>query len=181
MSPRALVRGTRVYVRHPAASDREAFIAAAQGSRALHHPWVAAPDTDEAFDGFIQRSRRPSRSSLLVIGADDDALLGLYNLGEIVRGPFLNAYLGYYAFVPHAGKGWMRAAMPLVFQHAFDQLRLHRLQANVQPQNVASHALLAATGWREEGFAPRYLFIDGAWRDHVTYAITAEEVAGHTT
>ena len=115
------------------------------------------------------------------MGAEDDALLGLYTLGEIVRAPFLSAYLGYYAFVPYAGTGRMRAAMPLVFRHAFDQLALHRLQANVQPENVASRALLAATGWREEGFAPRYLYIDGAWRDHVMYAITAEDVGGHTT
>jgi ribosomal-protein-alanine N-acetyltransferase len=71
----------------------------------------------------------------------------------------------------------MRGAMRLVFTHAFDELGLHRLQANVQPGNERSRRLLQATGWREEGFAPRYLFIDGDWRDHVLYAITAEEIS----
>jgi ribosomal-protein-alanine N-acetyltransferase len=106
---------------------------------------------------------------------DDERLAGVYNLSEIVRGAFQNAYLGYYAFAPLAGTGLMRAAMPLVFAHAFDELGLHRLQANVQPENARSRALLEATGWREEGYAPRYLFIDGAWRDHVLYAVTVED------
>jgi ribosomal-protein-alanine N-acetyltransferase len=170
---------TGVRLRPPDESDREAFLAAARRSRELHHPWTPAPDTDEAYDRYLSRAAQPNQSCLLVV-TDDERLAGVYNLSEIVRGAFQNAYLGYYAFVPHAGRGAMRQAMPLVFEHAFDQLGLHRLQANVQPGNAASRALLAATGWREEGFAPRYLRIDGAWRDHVMYAITAEEFPRRT-
>ena len=116
---------------------------------------------------------------LLVVGERDDDLVGVYNLSEIVRGSFQNAYLGYYAFVPHDGTGAMRAAMPLVTAHTFDELGLHRLQANVQPENTRSRRLLEATGWREEGLARRYLLIDGAWRDHVMYAFTVEDAARH--
>ena len=180
MKPHALVRGAAVSLRHPAPRDRDAFVAAARRSRALHRPWTGAPDSDEAFAAYMRRARRERESCLLVVRNDGDALAGVYNVSEIVRGAFQNAYLGYYAFVPHAGQGMMRAAMPLVFEHAFDQLGLHRLQANVQPDNAASRALLLATGWREEGFAPRYLRIDGDWRDHVMYAITAEEIPRHT-
>ena len=179
MRPRALVREGNVHLRRPSSDDRTAFIAAAHRSRDLHHPWTTAPDSVDAFDAYLRRSRRRSQSCLLVC-RDDGPLLGVYNLGEIVRGVFQSAYLGYYAFEPHAGNGWMRRAMPLVLRHAFDQLGLHRLQANVQPENTASRALLESTGWREEGFAPRYLHIDGTWRDHVMYAITAEEVARTT-
>ena len=171
----ALVRGADVSLRHPTLDDRDAFVAAAVRSRELHHPWTTAPDTDEAFDAYVERSERERESCLLVTRNDDDALVGVYNVSEIVRGSFQNAYLGYYAFVPHAGRGSMRAAMPLVFEHAFEQLGLHRLQANVQPDNTASRVLLEATGWRKEGFAARYLHIDGDWRDHVIYAITADE------
>ena len=171
-----LVRGADVSLRHPTPGDRDAFVAAAVRSRELHHSWTTAPDTDEAFHAYLERSERDRESCLLVTRNDDDALVGVYNLSEIVRGSFQNGYLGYYAFVPHAGRGAMREAMPLVFEHAFGQLGLHRLQANVQPGNAASRALLEATGWREEGFAPRYLHIDGDWRDHVMYAITAEDV-----
>jgi ribosomal-protein-alanine N-acetyltransferase len=165
---------TGVRLRAPDESDRAAFLAAARRSRELHHPWTPAPDTDEAYDRYLSRAAQPNQSCLLVV-TDDERLAGVYNLSEIVRGAFQNAYLGYYAFAPLAGTGLMRAAMPLVFAHAFDELGLHRLQANVQPENARSRALLEATGWREEGYAPRYLFIDGAWRDHVLYAVTVED------
>lgn len=164
-----------VLLRAPTEEDRDAFLAAVRRSRELHHPWTAAPDTDEAFDRYIDRAGQPNQSCRLVV-TDAGELAGVYNLSEIVRGLFLNAYLGYYAFAPLAGTGLMRAAMPLVFAHAFEELELHRLQANVQPGNERSRRLLEATGWRKEGFSPRYLFIDGAWRDHVLYAITAEDV-----
>jgi len=70
----------------------------------------------------------------------------------------------------------MREAMTLVFRYAFGELRLHRLQANVQPGNERSLALLRSTGWREEGYARRYLKVGGRWRDHVLFAILAEDV-----
>jgi len=175
-----LVAGAGVSLRHPTGDDRDAFIAAAVRSRELHHPWTTAPDTREAFDAYLERAGSDRESCLLVVD-DADELVGVYNVAEIVRGSFQNAYLGYYAFVPHAGRGAMRAAMPLVFEHAFGHLDLHRLQANVQPDNAASRALLEATGWREEGFAPRYLRIDGDWRDHVMYAITAEGAPARRT
>jgi ribosomal-protein-alanine N-acetyltransferase len=163
-----------VRLRPPVEADRAAFVSAARRSRTLHHPWTTAPDTADLYDGYLERSARPNQSCRLVV-TDGGDLAGVYNLSEIVRGAFQNAYLGYFAFEPLAGTGLMRAAMPLVFAHAFDELGLHRLQANVQPENLRSRRLLEATGWREEGFAPRYLFIDGAWRDHVLYAVTAED------
>jgi ribosomal-protein-alanine N-acetyltransferase len=161
-----------------AESDRSAFLAAVRASRELHRPWTTPPTTDEAFDAYLARAADDAASCQLVVRDDD--LVGVYNLSEIVRGSFQSAYLGYYAFMPQAGTGAMREAMPSVFDHAFGALGLHRLQANVQPENDRSRRLLEGTGWREEGFAERYLLIDGAWRDHVMYAITAEEVARHT-
>lgn len=105
----------------------------------------------------------------------DDAMLGVYAISQIVRGNFKNAYLGYYAFEPFAAQGYMSEGMRLVFRYAFDGLRLHRLQANVQPGNERSIALLRATGWREEGYAQRYLKIGGRWRDHLMFAIVAQD------
>jgi [ribosomal protein S5]-alanine N-acetyltransferase len=165
-------------VRALSANDREAFILAAKASADLHRPWARPPTTASAFDTYLARTVHGTASCLAIL-TDEGELAGVYNLSEIVRGSFQNAYLGYYAFVPHAGTGVMRAAMSSVFVHAFDELGLHRLQANVQPDNERSRRLLVATGWREEGFAERYLQIDGTWRDHVMYAITAEEVGGH--
>jgi ribosomal-protein-alanine N-acetyltransferase len=169
----------KVGVRRLVADDRDAFIAAAEASVELHRPWTTPPLSPAAFDAYLARRNDEAASCLVVVG-EDEVLVGIYNLSEIVRGMFQNAYLGYYAFVPHAGTGAMKAAMPLVFAHAFGELGLHRLQADVQPDNQRSRRLLERTGWREEGFALRYLSIGGEWRDHVMYAITAEEAPRHT-
>jgi ribosomal-protein-alanine N-acetyltransferase len=168
-----------ISVRPLAEGDRGAFLAAARASRELHRPWTTPPVTDAAFDAYLARAVGETMACLVVVADKDDDLVGVYNLSEIVRGSFQSAYLGYYAFVPHDGSGAMRAAMPLVTTYAFDELGLHRLQANVQPENERSRRLLEATGWREEGFAEHYLLIDGAWRDHVMYAFTAEDAARH--
>ncbi len=106
---------------------------------------------------------------------EDAAIAGVFNLSQIVYGSFRNAYLGYYAFVPFAGNGCMREGMRLVMRHAFGSLGLHRLQANIQPGNAASIALVRGAGFRKEGFSPRYLKIAGRWRDHESWAALAED------
>ena len=151
--------------------DEPAYLEAVARSARLHRPWAYPPDTAEAFAGYVAGSE--SRIPLAVM--TDGELAGIYTLSQIVYASFRNAYLGYYAFVPYAGTGAMRAAMPSVFRFAFDELGLHRLQANVQPGNDRSIALLRGTGWREEGYARRYLKIGGRWRDHLMFAILAEE------
>jgi ribosomal-protein-alanine N-acetyltransferase len=96
------------------------------------------------------------------------------NLSEIVRGGFQSAYLGYYAFVPCAGRGLMFEGLGLVLRHAFSRMRLHRLEANIQPENRASLALVERLGFRREGFSSRYLKIGGRWRDHERWAVLKE-------
>jgi ribosomal-protein-alanine N-acetyltransferase len=96
------------------------------------------------------------------------------NLNEIVRGAFHSAYLGYYGFVPHAGQGYMAEGLRLALRHAFRRLGLHRLEANIQPGNRASRALVRRLGFRREGYSPRYLKIGGRWRDHERWAIVRE-------
>jgi ribosomal-protein-alanine N-acetyltransferase len=153
--------------------DRRPYLAAVARSVSLHHPWACPPDTQEAFDAYLAGSA--DRIPLAVV-VDNGELAGVYTLSQIHYGAFRNAYLGYYAFWPYAGMGAMRTAMPLLFRYAFGDLGLHRLQANVQPGNHRSIGLLRVTGWREEGYARRYLKIGGRWRDHLMFAILAEEV-----
>jgi ribosomal-protein-alanine N-acetyltransferase len=169
-----VARGERTHLRPLAPGDRDAFLTAERRSRRLHRPWTHAPSTPEAFSRYVAVD--PARRSLGVFRNDGDDLAGVYNLSQLFYGPFRNAYLGYFAFEPWAGQGYMREGMDLLLRHAFGDLRLHRLQANVQPANGRSIGLLRATGWREEGYASRYLKIGGRWRDHVMFAILAEDL-----
>ena len=97
------------------------------------------------------------------------------NFSQIFRKGFQNAYLGYYGMVAFAGRGLMTEAVRLATRYAFDELGLHRLEANVQPANTASIALIRRVGFRKEGFSPRYLRINGVWCDHERWALLADE------
>jgi len=102
-------------------------------------------------------------------------LLGAINLSEIVRGKFQSGYLGYYIGAAHAGQGYMTEALQLMLAVAFRRLRLHRVEANIQPNNDASIRLVKRAGFRREGYSPRYLKIAGQWRDHERWALLAED------
>ena len=101
---------------------------------------------------------------------------GVVNLNEVVAGAFQSAYLGYYGMVALARRGMMTEAVRLAAAHAFGALGLHRLEANIQPGNLRSVALVKRLGFRLEGFSPRYLRIGGEWRDHERWALLADEV-----
>ena len=105
----------------------------------------------------------------------DRALVGVFNLSQIFYGPLCSAYLSYWAGAPFAGQGYLRAGLEQLLRHAFRRLRLHRVEANIQPQNLRSRALAERAGFRLEGFSPRYLKIGGRWRDHERWAITVED------
>ena len=163
-----------VTIRAPKASDEDAFLAAAGRSRTLHLPWMAPPATGPAVRRFLRRPRS-DRSATFLIFRDPRELVGVVNISEIVRGSFQSAYLGYYAFEPLAGKGLMRAGLAKVIRHAFTKMKLHRLEANIQPDNTRSIKLAKSLGFRREGVSPRYLKIRGRWRDHQRWAILAND------
>ena len=153
--------------------ERE-FIEAVRRSRDLHRPWVSPP----ALPARVRRYLAPrpdGRSERHFIVTPSKELAGVIDVTEIVRGPFRSAYLGFYALAPHQGRGYMTAGLAAVVRHAFGRLRLHRLEANIQPGNRASIALVRRVGFRKEGYSPRYLKIGGRWRDHERWAITRED------
>ena len=174
----ATLEGNRVHLRMPRRSDQRAFIARAKQSRTLHRGWVQAPETPSAFAAYVERYNAAPATArhlgLLVLRNDDDALAGVINFSEIVRGGFQSAYVGYYAFAPLAGEGYMTEAFALALDFAFRTLRLHRVEANVQPANSRSLALVARIGFVREGYSRRYVKIAGRWRDHVRYAMLVE-------
>ena len=165
----------RVYLRAPERSDRAEFVSLMRASRSFHRPWATAPTDDEAFDAYLVDSRRPDFQAMLVCRRDDRAILGFFNLSHITRGSLQSAYLGYAVGSTFAGQGYMREGINLVLRDAFLTLRLHRIEANIQPGNHASIALARGAGFSREGFSPRYLKIGGRWRDHERWAIVAED------
>jgi ribosomal-protein-alanine N-acetyltransferase len=111
--------------------------------------------------------------SYLICTAEGE-LAGVVNVSEIVRGAFCSAYLGYYAFVPNDGCGYMRAGLAKAIGLLFGKYRLHRLEANIQPENARSIALVRGLGFTCEGYSSRYLKIGGRWRDHERWALRSE-------
>jgi ribosomal-protein-alanine N-acetyltransferase len=176
-------RGARVYLRPPRRADGEAFLAAIRASLRLHGRWVLPPATPTAFATYVQRFGRSARwdperathAGFLVCRCDDDAIVGAFNLSEIVRGAFRSVYLGYYALAPHAGQGYMSEAFDLVLEAVFRTFRLHRVEVNIQPGNAASLRLVERAGFAREGYSRRYVKIAGRWRDHVRFALLAED------
>jgi ribosomal-protein-alanine N-acetyltransferase len=164
-----------VRLARPSAACEREFLRAVRRSRRLHGAWVSPPATPAAYRRYMQRIRRPTHVGYLVRRGDSGALVGVVNVSEIVRGAFQSAYLGYYAFVPEAGRGLMRQGLALVIEEGFAGLGLHRLEANIQPGNVASRRLVRRLGFRREGFSPRYLKIAGRWRDHERWALLRED------
>ena len=167
-------RPARVRLRPLAASDQDEFTALARASVALHHPWYAMPTTREDFQAYLARFSQPSTEGFLVCLSGDGAMAGMITVNSVIRGRFQSASLSYAAFAPAAGRGYMSEGLALVLRHAFGELRLHRLEANIQPANHASLRLVRRLGFRQEGYSPDMLFIDGAWRDHERWAITRE-------
>lgn len=158
----------------PSPRRRKEFLAAAERSRNLHGRWASPPQTPGAFQKSLKRFESPRHVGYWVL-TERGELAGAVNINEIVRGAFSSGYLGYYAFVPYDGKGYMTEGLRLVLQKAFGNLGLHRVEANIQPDNERSKVLVQRLGFRLEGYSPRYLKIAGRWRDHERWALTAEE------
>lgn len=119
---------------------------------------------DESNDGLVARW-------LLLMRGDESRVIGRINYTQIARGPFQSCVLGYALDAQHQGRGLMQEGLSATIDYVFNALRLHRIQASYRPENVRSGRLLERLGFRREGLAPRYLFIDGAWRDHFVTAL----------
>jgi ribosomal-protein-alanine N-acetyltransferase len=165
----------RVVIRELELRDREEFLLRVRQSRALHAGWVVPPDSNQAYRTYVNRSHQPTQRSFLVCLRDGGELAGVINLNEIVFGFFQSAYLGYYGFSPYSEQGLMSEGLSLVLTRAFRSLRLHRLEANIQPCNRPSIALVRGLGFRKEGVSRRYLKVGGRWRDHERWATIAED------
>ena len=167
--------GKRVFLRPPKEDDAQEFISLNRASAWFHKGLVSPPIEVSKFPAYLERCRRADAASFLICRAQDKAIAGAINLSQIFRAGFQSAYLGYFMGSAFAGKGYGTEAMRLLLRHAFTNLKLHRVEANIQPGNVASIALVQRAGFVREGYSKRYLKISGRWRDHERWALTVED------
>ncbi len=167
--------GEHIFLRFPTNDDGAEFISLNRASKRFHRGLVSPPTTAEQFAAFLQRSEREDSCCVFICLVNGGSIVGAMSLSQIFRGGFQNAYLGYYIGARHAGRGYLTEALKLFLRYAFEQLKLHRVEANIQPGNLASIALVKRAGFTHEGFSRRYLKVCGRWRDHERWAIIAED------
>ncbi len=160
---------TQVYLRKVKQTDEKEFIKLMKASLELHEPWISPPTSGSLFRHYMQRITLPDHEGYAICLSDNDVIAGVININNIVRGSFQSASLGYYVGAPFHGQGVMYAGLTQLIALACGTMGLHRLEANIQPDNVRSQNLVERCGFVKEGISKDFLYINGAWRDHVRW------------
>lgn len=168
------MKGKKALLRPPKCEDFAEFTQASKSSRKFHSGLASPPVDRKGFDELLARNEKAENEIFLICRIEDEAIAGAVNLSQIFRRSFQNAYLGYYLFESFTKQNLMTEAVELILSRAFKTLKLHRVEANVQPENTASIKVLQKNGFLQEGFSRKYLKIGGRWRDHERWAIIVE-------
>ena len=174
------IRTERLLLRSLEESDRAEFVRVHELSADHFRPWLPARDdsTEDLFGRELQKAANSAVHLRWVAQSTDGRLVGFFNLGEIVRGVFQNAYASWAVSAEFAGQGYAGEGVNALLDLAFSRGKgagLHRVQANIIPENERSIRVAERAGMRREGIALRYLTIAGEWRDHIMFAKTVEE------
>lgn len=178
-----LLRGYGLVMRPPAPSDYAAWSALRDESRDHLVPWEPKWSRDElsrwAYRRRLRYYQRDQREDLgyafFIFASDTGEMMGGLTMSNIRRGVTQACALGYWLGRPYTRRGHMRNAVSLAVDYAFEDLRLHRVEAACLPSNAASISVLRSNGFVEEGLARRYLKINGAWCDHLLFALLTED------
>ncbi len=181
--------GSLIYLKPPSDTDFGAWAALRQQSRDFLVPWEPTWPRDALGRANWRRRLRHyaeewhdgTSYSFLIFRDADDALLGGITLSNVRRGVAQTGTIGYWVGEPFARQGIMSLAVELVLRFAFNELGLHRIEAACLPSNTPSRKLLTKCGFRQEGYAPQYLKINGAWEDHVLFALLSSEIRQSST
>lgn len=183
------ISGERVLLRTPTMADFEEWSALRERSRAFLSPWEPLWPSDDLTRGaFRRRLRRYAEDQrtdqaypFFVFRKEDRLLVGGLTLANVRRGVSQTGSMGYWMGERYAGQGLMTAAVSAFMPYAFSTLRLHRVEAACIPTNVASMRLLQRVGFVREGYAQKYLCINGSWQDHLLFARINERTDGSET
>ncbi|MEV0380028.1 GNAT family protein [Nonomuraea sp. NPDC050643] len=173
-----LAQGPRVAIRYISLQDFEELAILHKESAEMFARWMPGSPivTYEDFEGYLARFDGPLHEGFLICLRDTGAIVGRVNVNNIVRGTHQSATIGYSAYASTTGHGYLTEGLKLLVAYAFGEMELHRLEANIQPSNTASLRLIERVGFEREGCSRNFQYVDGAWRDHERWAITAEMV-----
>ncbi|MER5688256.1 GNAT family protein [Streptomyces sp. NPDC002205] len=170
-----LLQGPRVAIRHVRRQDYDELTALARESAEMLRRWLGAREnTVEAFESYLERIGQPTHEGFVICLRGSGTIVGGVNINNVVRGTLRSGTLGYTSYASTTGRGYMTEGLRLVIQLAFGPLELHRLEANIQPDNVSSLNLVKRLGFQREGYSTAFQYVNGEWRDHERWAITAE-------
>ena len=163
------------------AGDQREYLELLRSSEEFHRPWgperlpKSDPFGEHVFQRLLAHRKSEANDSTFLCRKSDGVILASFNLNQIFRGAFQNAFLGYWIGADYASQGYMTEGIRLLLRHAFKRVKLHRIEANIIPINLPSRSLTKSAGLRLEGLSPRYLKIAGKWQDHERWAITIED------
>jgi len=169
------LRGEKVFLRPPVAVDYEEFAALMRKSCCFYRYLVTPFKGRKQFAEYVRRSPNKDTFRFLICRNSDGVIVGSIGLFHIVRRALQSGIVGYMVGVPFARQGFATEALRLVLRFAFKTLKLHRVEASIQPHNAASIALVKRAGFTHEGYSRRFVKIAGKWRDHERWAILAED------
>lgn len=177
------LRGGQIYLRVPHMSDFLDWAELRDSSREFLTPWEPIWPRDDltksSFRRRVKRYARDIREDLaypyFIFDSDTDNIVGGLTLSNVRRGVAQTCSLGYWVGAPYARCGHMTAAVKAIIPHVFKTLQLHRIEAACLPSNEASVGLLKKSGFKEEGYAQRYLRINGQWQDHRLFGLVQED------
>ena len=168
------VRGKIVFLRYVTLDDFDEMMEMFRESLKFYKNLVTPPLDLESFRIYVERNLDEANECFVICRNEDEKIVGAINLSQIFRKGFQNAYLGYSLGVKYTGIGFMTEAINLILKYSFKDLKLHRIEANIQPHNTASIEVVKRCGFSKEGFSPKYLKVGGKWRDHERWAIIRE-------
>jgi ribosomal-protein-alanine N-acetyltransferase len=178
--------GDPVVLRPMAVSDAREYQWLRRQNAPWLEPWDATSPIDEgglrSFDDLVKHydSEAAAGRMLPLLIEVDGRIVGQITLSNIVLGSFRSCSAGYWVSRATAGRGIAPMALAMAGDHVFDVLGLHRLEVNIRPENAASLAVVRKLGFRHEGTRLRMLHIDGDWRDHISFALTTEDLGGRS-
>ncbi|MGR3205556.1 GNAT family N-acetyltransferase [Bacillus glycinifermentans] len=172
-------RGESIYIRPLTADDAEACLKLQTDNRGFFERFSMERAADfytlegqkKRLQTFWEQMQQDEDYYFGIFLQTDDALIGTINLFQVLRGSLQSAFIGYFLDEKHNGKGYTTEAVKLMVDYAFNDLKLHRIEAGVMPHNLGSIRVLEKAGFHKEGLARKNVKINGKWEDHQVLAI----------